>query len=148
VATLAGMATIFTKIIEGQIPGQLLWTDEVCAAFLDIEPLTPGHAMVVPRAEVDHWLDLPRETLCHVMEVAARVGRAQETVFARARIGLIVQGFEVPHAHVHVFPADDASDFELDRRMSRTPAQLAQDAAALRAALREQGGAELVPADG
>lgn len=141
------MATIFTKIIEGQIPGQLLWKDEVCAVLLDIEPLTAGHALVVPLAEIDHWLDLPGQTLAHVMDVAARVGRAQETVFSAARIGLIVQGFEVPHAHVHVFPAQDAGDFELGRRMSRGPELLAEDAAALRAALREMGHGDQVPAE-
>lgn len=146
-ATLAGMATIFTKIIEGQIPGQLLWKDEVCAAFLDIEPLTPGHALVVPHAEIDHWLDLPGGTLAHLMDVAATVGRAQEVVFSPARIGLIVQGFEVPHAHVHVFPAQDAGDFELSRRSSRGPEQLAGDATALRTALREMGHAAQVPGD-
>lgn len=147
-ATLTGMATIFTKIIDGQIPGQLLWKDEVCAVFLDIEPLTTGHALVVPRAEIDHWLDLPGETLAHLMDVAARIGRAQETVFSPARIGLIVQGFEVPHAHLHVFPAHDPGDFELGRKSSREPERLAQDAAALRAALREMGHAEQVPSDG
>ena len=70
------MATLFTKIIDGEIPAQLVWRDEVCAAFLDIEPLTPGHALVVPRVEVDHWVDLPAGTLAHVMDVAARVARA------------------------------------------------------------------------
>ncbi|QFG68608.1 HIT family protein [Ornithinimicrobium pratense] len=139
------MASIFSKIISGDIPGQLLWTDEVCAVFLDIEPLTAGHALVVPRAEIDHWLDLPGETLTHLMDVAARVGRAQEDVFAPARIGMIIQGFEVPHAHLHVFPAHAASDFELSRRSSRTPEQLAEDADVLRAALRAQGDDARVP---
>lgn len=139
------MASIFSKIIDGQIPGQLLWTDEVCAVFLDIEPLTPGHALVVPREETDHWLDLPGVTLAHLMDVAARIGKAQQEVFAPARIGMIVQGFEVPHAHLHVFPAEAASDFELSRRSTRTPEQLAGDADALRAALRAQGEDAHVP---
>ena len=146
-ATLAGMATIFTKIIDGQIPGQLLWKDEVCAVFLDIEPLTAGHALVVPLVEIDHWLDLPGEMLAHLMDVAARIGRAQEVVFSPARIGLIVQGFEVPHAHLHVFPADDAGDFELGSRSTREPEHLAEDARALRAALREMGHDQHVPSD-
>lgn len=141
------MASIFSKIIHGDIPGQLLWTDEVCAVFLDIEPLTPGHVLVVPRVEVDHWLDLPGATLAHLMDVAARVGKAQQEVFAPTRIGMIIQGFEVPHAHLHVFPADAASDFELSRRSTRTPEQLAQDAAALRAVLRAQGEDAHVPGE-
>lgn len=143
--TLTGMATLFTKIIDGQIPGQLLWKDDVCAVFLDVEPLNPGHALVVPRAETDHWVDLPAQTLAHLMDVAARIGRAQQTVFTPARIGMIIQGFEVPHAHLHVFPAHAASDFELGRRTTRQPEQLASDGDALRAALRAEGDAEHVP---
>lgn len=142
------MATIFTKIIDGDIPGQLLWKDEVCAVFLDVEPLKPGHALVVSRAEIDHWLDLPAETLTHLMEVTASIGRAQQSVFSPARIGMIIQGFEVPHAHVHVFPAHQASDFELTRRTTRQPEQLASDADSLRAALRAHGHAEHVPVQG
>lgn len=139
------MATLFTKIINGEIPGQIVWQDEVCVAFLDIEPLTPGHALVVPRAEIDHWLDLPAPTLAHVTDVAALIGRAQQAAFSPRRIGVIVQGFEVPHAHVHVFPAHGAGDFELSRRASREPELLAEDADRLRAALVEQGGSEHVP---
>ncbi|WP_299518428.1 HIT family protein [uncultured Serinicoccus sp.] len=129
------MSTIFTRIIEGEIPGHVVWTDEVCAVFLDIEPLTPGHALVVPRAEVDHWVDLPDDTTAHLMQVAARVGRAQLSVFQAARVGVIVQGFEVPHAHVHVFPTSDPADFDLGRKGPRDQDDLAADAAALREAL-------------
>lgn len=142
------MATLFTKIINGEIPGQIVWQDEVCVAFLDIQPLTPGHVLVVPRTEIDHWLDLPAATLAHVTDVATLIGRAQMATFAPQRIGVIVQGFEVPHAHVHVFPANTAGDFELSRRASREPGLLAEDADRLRAALVEQGGAEHVPAGG
>ncbi|GAA4886567.1 HIT family protein [Serinicoccus chungangensis] len=129
------MSTIFTRIIEGEIPAHVVWTDDVCAVFLDIEPLTPGHALVVPRAEVDHWVDLPEETTAHLMQVAARVGRAQLEVFDARRVGLIVQGFEVPHAHVHVFPTSDPADFDLSRKGPRDQDDLAHDAAALREAL-------------
>ncbi|KUG54394.1 HIT family hydrolase [Serinicoccus chungangensis] len=131
------MSTIFTRIMEGEIPGHVVWTDEVCAVFLDIEPLTPGHALVVPRAEVDHWVDLPEETTAHLMQVAARVGRAQLRVFGSDRVGVIVQGFEVPHAHVHVFPTSDPADFDLGRKGPRDQDDLAADAAALRGALAQ-----------
>ena len=129
------MPSIFSRIIEGDIPGHVVWSDEVCAAFLDIEPLTPGHALVVPRAEVDHWLDLDADTVAHLMTVAATIGRAQQQVFDSERVGIIVQGFEVPHAHVHVFPASGPGDFDLSRTMSRSAEELAQDADLLRAAL-------------
>lgn len=134
------MATIFTKIIDGGIPGQIVWSDDVCAAFLDLEPLTQGHALVVPRVEVDHWVDLDPGTLSHLMGVAARIGRAQLEAFGGERVGLIVQGFEVPHAHVHVFAAHGPGDFDLAARSRRTSEELAADATLLREALARVGG--------
>jgi histidine triad (HIT) family protein len=134
------MATLFTKIIEGQIPGQIVWSDDVCAAFLDLEPLTRGHALVVPRTEVDHWIDLDPATMAHLLDVAARLGRAQLAAFGGERVGLIVQGFEVPHAHVHVFAASGPGDFDLAARTPRRPEQLAADAGALRDALGRDPG--------
>lgn len=133
------MATLFTRIIDGDIPGQLVWADDVCAAFLDITPLTRGHVLVVPRAEIDHWLDLDDATRDHLMRVASTVGRAQMAAFSPARIGVIIQGFEVPHAHIHVFGADSAADFDDSDRTSREPEDLARDAEELRAALRDLG---------
>ena len=132
------MATLFTKIIGGEIPGQIVWSDDVCAAFLDIEPLTRGHALVVPRAEVDHWIDLDAATVSHLMEVAARIGRAQLATFGGERVGMIVQGFEVPHAHLHVFAANGPGDFDLAARMRLSPAELATDGEALRTALGQR----------
>ncbi len=129
------MATLFTKIIEGEIPGEVVWTDDVCAAFLDISPLTRGHALVVPRAEIDRWTDLDQATVAHLMDVAARIGRAQVEVFDGVRAGVIIQGFEVPHAHVHVFPASGPEDFDMTRTLERSPAELAEDAELLRGAL-------------
>lgn len=129
------MATLFTKIIEGEIPGEVVWSDDVCAAFLDISPLTRGHALVVPRAEVDRWTDLDPQTVAHLMDVAARIGRAQVELFDGVRAGVIIQGFEVPHAHVHVFPASGPEDFDMTRTLERSPAELAEDAELLRGAL-------------
>lgn len=139
------MTTLFTKIIDGVIPGQLVWKDALSAAFLDIEPLRPGHVLVVPREEIDHWVDLPADILTHLTDVAAAIGRAQRTAFGSSRVGVIIQGFEVPHAHLHVFPTDDAADFDLRRKSARAPDDLAADADKLRAALREQGAGEHVP---
>lgn len=129
------MASIFSKIIEGEIPGEIIWSDDRCAAFLDIEPLVPGHALVVPREEIDHWIDLGPELTAHLMDVAARVGRAQQEVYGSARVGLVIQGFEVPHAHLHVFPTNQMADFDSENRHRRDPQDLADDARRLRAAL-------------
>ncbi|MEZ5244006.1 MAG: HIT family protein [Acidimicrobiales bacterium] len=107
------MASIYTRIIDGLIPGRFLWTDEVCVSFLDIRPLARGHALVVPRQEVDQWTDLPADTVAHLMTVAHAIGNAQKELLSPARIGLMIAGFEVPHVHVHVVPMNSmaALDF-------------------------------------
>ena len=129
------MSTVFTKIIEGEIPGRFVWQDERCVGFLSIDPLAQGHTLVVPREEHDHWVDLPEDLAAHLMVVSQRIGRAIDAVWRPARVGQMIQGFEVPHAHLHVFAASGPEDFDLERKQPRDAALLAQDAAALRAAL-------------
>lgn len=121
------MPTVFTKIINGDLPGRIVWSDERVAAFLTIAPLTPGHTLVVPRAEVDEWTDLEPELLGHVMAVSHTIGAALKQAFDAPRVGLIVAGFEVPHAHVHVFPARDMADFDFARVNPDVPAEELDD---------------------
>jgi diadenosine tetraphosphate (Ap4A) HIT family hydrolase len=109
------MPTIFTRIIDGDIPGHFVWTDERCVAFLSINPITAGHALVVPRVEVDHWLDLDPDLAAHLMVVARAVGLAQQHAFAAPRVGLEIAGFEVPHCHLHVLPIWGEADLHLSR---------------------------------
>lgn len=106
------MATVFTRIIDGDIPGAFVWRDEVCVAFLSINPIRPGHTLVVPIAEVDHWLDLSEETAAHLIGVARRIGGAIQRAFNPERVGLIVAGFEVPHTHIHLIPCWSMSDLD------------------------------------
>lgn len=107
------MASIYTRIIDGEIPGRFIWEDDVCVSFLDIRPLARGHALVVPRQEIDQWTDLDVATAAHLVEVAHAIGNAQKTLLSPARIGLMIAGFEVPHVHVHVVPMNSmaALDF-------------------------------------
>ncbi|PRQ11497.1 HIT family protein [Corynebacterium sp. 13CS0277] len=105
------MSTVFSKIIAGDIPGRFVYRDEDVAAFLDIAPQNYGHTLVVPVKEVDRWTDLDPETLAKVMAVAQAVGRAQIEVFGCPRAGEMIVGFDVPHTHVHVFPAWGVEDF-------------------------------------
>lgn len=98
------MSTVFTKILTGEWPGHFIYRDDQCAAFLSINPIRPGHTLVVPVAEVSHWVDLEPEANAHLMRVAQKVGKAQMAVFQPERIGMIVAGFEVPHTHLHVVP--------------------------------------------
>jgi diadenosine tetraphosphate (Ap4A) HIT family hydrolase len=98
------MATIFSRIIAGDIPGTFVHRDEHCVVFMSINPLARGHALVVPVAEVDHWVDLEPALAAHLFAVAHRVGRAQQAAFDCERVGLIIAGYEVPHAHLHIVP--------------------------------------------
>lgn len=133
------MATLFTKIIDGEIPGTFVHQDEKCVAFLDVAPMTEGHVMVVPREEISHWIDADQDLLDHLMAVARSIGRAQEAALDCERIGLLVVGYEVPHLHIHVLPTNSMDDFDIsDRAPMQTPEQLEGPAEKIRRALSEQ----------
>ncbi len=107
------MSSIFTKIINREIPGRFVYEDELVVAFLDISPQTPGHVLVVPREETDKWTDLSQEITARLFHVAQRIGQAQIEAFKAERAGVMVVGFDVPHTHVHVFPANSVEDFTM-----------------------------------
>jgi histidine triad (HIT) family protein len=130
--------TIFTRIIDGELPGRFVLRDDRCVAFLSIAPLRRGHTLVVPVAEVDHWIDLEPELAAHLMTVAQRIGRAQERAFSPARVGLIIAGMEVPHTHLHVIPIDAESDLHFANARALPDEEMDAAAAAIVAAL-EQG---------
>ncbi len=134
------MPTIFTRIIDGELPGRFVWRDDVCVAFLSIAPLTTGHTLVVPRAEVDHWIDLDPDVNAHLMRVAQQIATAQQRAFSPERIGLIIAGLEVPHVHLHVVPIDGMTDLDFANVDPHPdPATLDAAADALRTALRDAG---------
>lgn len=140
------MSTLFSRIIEGEIPGRFVWRDERCVAFLTIAPLRPGHTLVVPRAEVGEWTDADDDLMTHLITVARHIGAAQKTGFDAPRAGLVVAGFEVAHLHIHVFPTWTIDDFDFGGA-DRDPDPAALDAAAdtLRQALRKAGHDDHVP---
>lgn len=133
------MATVFGSIIDGELPGRFVWADSQCVAFLSISPAATGHTLVVPRAEIDHWIDLPDELSRHLMAVAQQIGRAQMTRFDGDRIGLAIAGFDVPHTHLHVFPTSDSSDFAHLGGAPASEDDLEQAARSLCSALVELG---------
>ena len=134
------MSTLFTKIIDGELPGRFVYRDETCVAFLTIAPICPGHTLVVPRLEIDHWVDLPDEVAGHLAIVARKVGAAQMQAFNATRISLIIAGLEVPHTHLHVLPITSEADIDFRKANSAVePAELDQAAAALRTALGADG---------
>jgi histidine triad (HIT) family protein len=137
------MPSIFSRIISGEFPGRFVWRDDQVVAFLSIEPMRPGHVLVVPRAEVDHWIDLEPEVASHLFAVAQQVGRAQQLEWNPRRVGVMIVGDEVPHVHIHVVPINAASELAFTG-VDRSPAAEALDDAAerIRVRLRELGRAE------
>ena len=98
------MTTIFTRIIQGEIPGTFVYKDEACVAFMSINPMADGHVLVVPRDEVDHWVDLSPYIASHLFEVSHRISRALSVAFPCEKVGLIIAGYEVNHCHIHLIP--------------------------------------------
>ena len=140
------MASIFTRIIDGEIPGRFVWRDATTVAWIDIRPLTAGHTLVVPIVEVDRWTDLPVDVAMHAMQVAHAIANAQLTVWPASRAGLMIAGFEVPHVHLHVFPTDGMHNFDFRTANSNAaPGDLDSDMHKLRAALRQLGHGTHVP---
>ena len=138
------MSTLFTKIIQGELPGRFVWRDDDVVAFLTINPITPGHTLVVPVAEVDHWLDLPSAIAGRCMSVAQTVGQALMTAFSPTRVGLVIAGLEVPHTHLHLIGFDQESDLAFSKAdPSPDPASLDDAAQRIRAALEAMGCAEV-----
>jgi diadenosine tetraphosphate (Ap4A) HIT family hydrolase len=134
------MATLFTRILNGELPGRFVWKDDRCAAFLTIAPIRPGHTLVVPRMEVDHWLDLPPELAAHLLATAQTVGRGIQAAFPCRKVGLMIAGLEVPHVHLHLTPIDALGDLDFARQDGKaSPASLDEAAARIRASLRGQG---------
>lgn len=134
------MATIFTKIIGGEIPGTFVWRDDHCVAFMSINPLRDGHVLVVPRIEVDHWLDCPAGIRDRLFEVSQTIGRALNAVYSPVKVGLMIAGLEVPHLHIHVVPIDGVHDLDFaNAAASVDGSALDESARAIRAELERLG---------
>jgi diadenosine tetraphosphate (Ap4A) HIT family hydrolase len=135
---LVTMATVFTKIINGELPGRFVYQDDHVVAFLSIAPMTQGHTLVVPRAEIDQWQDIEPAAFGRIMEVSQLIGKAVCKAFDTERAGVIIAGLEVPHLHVHVFPARHLTDFGF-ANVDNNPSQESLDEAQakIKAALTE-----------
>jgi len=132
--------TIFTQIIDGKLPARFVWQDEKCVVFLSNRPLRPGHCLVVPRQEVDHWIDLEPALLAHLAETAQVIGRAQMSGFKPERIGLMLAGLEVPHCHFHVVPIRGLHDLDFGNQdPNPDTAMMDQAAETIRRELRAAG---------
>ena len=111
------MPTIFTRIINGEIPSYKIAEDAYCYAFLDINPNAIGHTLCVPKQEVDKLFDLDQETFLHLMEFAKRIADALEHAVPCKRVGMAVVGLEVPHAHVHLIPINEMYEMSFQTKV-------------------------------
>ncbi|MBJ7478473.1 MULTISPECIES: HIT family protein [Rhodococcus] len=134
------MPSVFSAIINGDLPGRFVWEDDDVVAFLTIAPVTQGHVLVVPRAEVDQWQDVDPDLFAKVTAVARNLGQAVRKAFDAPRAGLLIAGLEVPHLHVHVFPAYDMGNFDISGAdTSPSPESLDEAQTKLKSALRDLG---------
>ncbi|MDO5048808.1 MAG: HIT family protein [Actinomycetaceae bacterium] len=138
--------TVFEMIIAGEIPGRFVYADDKCVVFATIEPVRPGHVLVVPREPAPAWTDLSADDAAHLFKVAQRIGKAQLEVFDCERIGLTIAGFEVPHTHLHVIPLRLEADLALGNAREADGDALESTMQALRGELENQGlGANVPP---
>ena len=138
------MPTVFTMIINGEIPGRFLWKDDRCVVFLSINPMHDGHALVVPREEIDHWLDADDDLFAHLTNVAQTIGKAQQRAFEPQRIGMMIAGLEVPHLHIHVVPMTSVRSLDFATADPEPdPERLDRNAELIRDELRTMGYAEV-----
>lgn len=129
------MASVFSLIMEGTIPGHFVWRDESCVAIMTIQPIRSGHVLVIPREEIDQWSDLPVETANHLMAVSHKIANAMKKVFPAKRIGLMIAGLEVPHTHIHLVPMDSMDDLSFAFARNAEQQELADAARRIQEAL-------------
>jgi diadenosine tetraphosphate (Ap4A) HIT family hydrolase len=139
--------SVFTRVINGELPGRFVWRDDIAVAMLTIAPIRPGHTMVIPIQQVNSWLDVPPDTWSHMGVVQQAVGSALMDAFSPVRVATAILGLEVPHCHVHLVPIDRESDLSFANADPNVSGEQ-QDASAeaIRVALRAAGHAEHVPA--
>jgi histidine triad (HIT) family protein len=136
--------SIFSRIIAGELPGTFVWKDDRAVAFLSIAPMMPGHTLVVPREEIDHWIDLDPTLAAHLFGVAQQIGRAQDLEWKPRRIGMLIVGEEVPHTHLHVVPINHPGELSFANADATPDFDAIADAGTrLRARLHELGRSEV-----
>jgi len=113
--------SIFTRIINGEIPASKIYEDEKTIAILDIHPVQPGHVLVIPKRQINHFEDLPDDLYHAVWDTVKKVARHQKKILGRNRIGVNIVGTDVPHAHVHLIPFDKSDELHVDLDLSAEP---------------------------
>jgi len=129
------MASIFTRIVKGEIPCHKVYEDEKYLSFLSIRPIAPGHTLVIPKREIDYFFDIEDGELSGLMAVSKKLAKAIEKAVPCIKIGVMVAGLEVPHAHVHLIPINSVNDLSFARAKDASNEELAAMAQKIRAFL-------------
>ena len=136
------MASVFTHIIQGDLPGHFVWKDDLAVAFMTIQPVREGHLLVIPREEVDHWDHLPEATATHLMAISQKITKGLKQAYPCTRVGLVIAGLEVPHTHIHLMPIDRLSDLNFSSAKDASADSLATAAQNIRTELSKLGFSE------
>ena len=115
--------SVFTKIIKGEIPAYKVYEDELTIAILTIQPVQPGHTLVISKKQVNQFLDLPEEDYRAVWETVRKIGFHIRAVTGKERIGVVVKGIDVPHAHVHVIPFNPGEGLKSEGKIPQAPGE-------------------------
>ena len=131
------MSTIFTKIINREIPGHFVYEDDVCVVLMDKFPAVPGQTLVIPKQEIDYIFELDDATYTHLFTVAKKIARASDKAFDTIRTCLVVEGFEVPHVHIRLYPMTEKENLgaQMTQQAEASNEDLAKQAELIRAAL-------------
>jgi len=130
------MPTLFTKILAGEIPAHKILENDQYLAFLDIRPVNPGHTLVIPKQEIDYIFDIEDELLKGLIVFAKKIAKAIKKTVPCQKVGVMVAGIEVPHAHIHLIPINSVGDLNFARAKAATPEELAAIAAKIRENLK------------
>ncbi len=131
--------SVFTKILNKEIPGEVIYEDDVCFAILSIEPHNPGHLLLIPRVQVADWQELARKQWLHMMGVAQDLAEVVKKVYQAPKVALSIVGLEVPHVHVHIFSIFEVSDIDHSKAKKVDLSEIKLNAQKLRVALRKSG---------
>lgn len=120
------MASVFTKILSGELPAYKIYEDELVFAFLALDQVNLGHTLVISKEELNSWMDVPEKTYAHLHVVSQKIGKAIKLASGAPRVGQIVAGFEVPHYHLHLIPAWSIPDLSFTRAQKRSPDEMTE----------------------
>lgn len=131
--------SVFTKMLKGEIPREIIYQDDICFVIPTIAPHTEGHIMVIPIAQVANWEDLDRETYLHCMDIVQKMGKVLKKVYQCPKVGVEIVGFEVPHVHIHVIPFYKMEDMDHTSAKTVEFTTLQPVAKKIRTTIKEEG---------